>query len=231
MVEWPDIVCGLVGIGAYARMVSEGGTYHPVCIWLLFKSSVPGCSRVGKVGLKVGLKQLSMQDMLQDLAHWALWVWVQDKSRLRHKPMSKVSLIGLCHGASPPSPIHARQTGHQPLQQQWVTSSHPAQNSKELACSPTASFSTTPSSSACSAPSTSIGPSPRGQGRAFLGWLYCLPPWNLPARISSWTVGQVLAPAPPLLPHPAHTRRPPPPPSSSSAASALAYRGGISKTL
>ena len=24
MVEWPDIVCGLVGIGAYARMMSEG---------------------------------------------------------------------------------------------------------------------------------------------------------------------------------------------------------------
>ena len=32
------------------------------------QSSVPGRSRVSKVGLKVGLKWLSMQDMLQDLA-------------------------------------------------------------------------------------------------------------------------------------------------------------------
>ena len=63
MVEWPDIVCGLVGIGAYARRTSEGGTYCPVCIWLSFKSGVPGCLRVGKVGLKVGLKWLSMQDL------------------------------------------------------------------------------------------------------------------------------------------------------------------------
>ena len=56
MVKWPDIVCGLVGIGAYARMASEGGTYCPVCIQLTFNSGVPGHSRVGKVGLKVSLK-------------------------------------------------------------------------------------------------------------------------------------------------------------------------------
>ena len=36
MAEWPDIVCGLVEIGANARMTSEGGTYHPVCIQLPF---------------------------------------------------------------------------------------------------------------------------------------------------------------------------------------------------
>ena len=34
MVKWSDIVCGLVGISAYARMASEGGTYYPVFIWL-----------------------------------------------------------------------------------------------------------------------------------------------------------------------------------------------------
>ena len=34
MVEWPDIVCGLAGISAYARMAFEGGTYCPVCIQL-----------------------------------------------------------------------------------------------------------------------------------------------------------------------------------------------------
>ena len=120
MVEWPDIVCGLVGIGAYARRASNGGTYCPVCIRLLFYSGVPGRSRVGKVGLKVSLKRLSMQDMLQDLARGALWVLVQDKSRPRHKPTSKVSLSILHYSASPPSPIHACQTGHQPLQQQWA---------------------------------------------------------------------------------------------------------------
>ena len=42
MVELPNIVNGLVGIGAYARMGSEGGTYHPVYIWLIFRSVVTG---------------------------------------------------------------------------------------------------------------------------------------------------------------------------------------------
>ena len=68
----------------------------------------------GKVGLKVGLKWLSMQDMLQYLAHRALWVQVQDKSRPRLKPTSRVSLSILRHGTSPPAPVYAHQTGHQP---------------------------------------------------------------------------------------------------------------------
>ena len=37
MVELPNIVYRLVGIGTYARMASEGGTYGLVCIWLAFK--------------------------------------------------------------------------------------------------------------------------------------------------------------------------------------------------
>ena len=40
MAKLPNIVCGLVGISAYARIASEGGTYHPVCVWLT--SGVPG---------------------------------------------------------------------------------------------------------------------------------------------------------------------------------------------
>ena len=32
MFELPNIVYGLVRISAYARMASEGGTYHPVCV-------------------------------------------------------------------------------------------------------------------------------------------------------------------------------------------------------
>ena len=43
MVELLDIACGLVGIGAYTRTASEGGTYHPVCIRLAFRSRVLGC--------------------------------------------------------------------------------------------------------------------------------------------------------------------------------------------
>ena len=43
MVELPDIVYGLLEIGAYARTASEGATYCPVCIWLTFKTRVPGC--------------------------------------------------------------------------------------------------------------------------------------------------------------------------------------------
>ena len=62
MVELPDIVCGLVGIGAYASMVSEGGhllsSLHPACIQVWS----PRMLRVGKVGLKVGLKWLSVLD-------------------------------------------------------------------------------------------------------------------------------------------------------------------------
>ena len=62
MIKWPNIICGLVGIGAFARMASEGGTYRSVCLRLMSKSGIPGHLRVGKVGLKVGLKWFSMQD-------------------------------------------------------------------------------------------------------------------------------------------------------------------------
>ena len=57
-------MCRLVGISACARMASEGGNYCLVCIQLLSKCGVPGYLRVSKVDLKVGLKWLSMQDIL-----------------------------------------------------------------------------------------------------------------------------------------------------------------------
>ena len=41
MVELPDIVSRLVGIDAYARTESKGGTYHPVGIQLAFKVWIP----------------------------------------------------------------------------------------------------------------------------------------------------------------------------------------------
>ena len=55
MVEPPDTIYGLVGIGAYARMASRGvlsSSLHPAC----FQVWSPGMQRVGKVGLKVSLK-------------------------------------------------------------------------------------------------------------------------------------------------------------------------------
>ena len=73
MVELPNIIYGLVRIGAYARTVVEGGTYYPVCIWLAFRVWIPRTLRVGKVGVKAGLKwPLGAGLMLQDLAHAAL---------------------------------------------------------------------------------------------------------------------------------------------------------------
>ena len=59
MGKLPDIVYREVGIGAYARRVLKGGTYHPVCVWLAFGMCIPRTLWVGKVGLKDGLKQPS----------------------------------------------------------------------------------------------------------------------------------------------------------------------------
>ena len=56
MVELPDIIYGLVGIGAYAGMALEGGTYHPVCILLAFRVWISRTLRAGKVGVKVSFK-------------------------------------------------------------------------------------------------------------------------------------------------------------------------------
>ena len=56
MVELTNIVYRLVGIGAYTRIASEGGTYHLVCVQLAFRVWIPKTVRVGKVGMKVGFK-------------------------------------------------------------------------------------------------------------------------------------------------------------------------------
>ena len=85
MLELSNTVYRLVVIGAYARMASEGGIYSLVCIWLAFRMSIPWMLRVGKVAVKVCLKlPFSAGLILQDLACLFLWVWVQDKSGLRH---------------------------------------------------------------------------------------------------------------------------------------------------
>ena len=73
MVESPNTVCGLVGICAYTRTVSEGGTYRLVCIQLAFRMCIPWILKVGKVVVKFGLKQpFSAGLILQELAHLVL---------------------------------------------------------------------------------------------------------------------------------------------------------------
>ena len=69
---------GLVKLGTYARIASEGGTYHPVCIRLASRMWIPKMLRAGKVAVKVSLKLHSSAGlMLQDLAYLVLWVWGQ----------------------------------------------------------------------------------------------------------------------------------------------------------
>ena len=97
----------LVGIAAYTRMASEGGTYRKVCIQLVSRMWIPGILRVGKVGVSISLKWPSSKElMLQDLGCLALWVWVQDKSRPRHGLTSKVSLSVLHYNAKSTFPSH-----------------------------------------------------------------------------------------------------------------------------
>ena len=106
-VSCPILFYRLVGIGAYARMASEGDTYCSVCIQLISRMRIPKMLRVGNVGVQVGLKwPYSAGLILQDLAHLALWVRVVDKSRLRYGQTSKLSLFVLCHGANSTLPSY-----------------------------------------------------------------------------------------------------------------------------
>ena len=64
MVERPNVVYGQVRIGAYARMVSQGGTCHPVCVQLVFRVWIPRTLREGKVGVEFGLKWPSIAGLM-----------------------------------------------------------------------------------------------------------------------------------------------------------------------
>ena len=58
MVEQPNFVLQRASwLGAYARIALEGGTYHPACVLLLSRMWIPRILRVGKVDVKVCLKQ------------------------------------------------------------------------------------------------------------------------------------------------------------------------------
>ena len=88
---------------------------HPAC---MFKIWIPRMLKVGKVGVKVSLKQpFSAGLMLQDLAYLALVrFWVQDKSRPREGRSQSVCLAPWCEVQ--PTLLHTYQIGNQLLQQQ-----------------------------------------------------------------------------------------------------------------
>ena len=86
MVKLPNIVLQAGWDKCLFQDGIRGGTYHLVCIWLAFRMWIPRTLRVGKVGVKVGFKQPSRAElMIQDLACLDLWLWVQDKSKPRHR--------------------------------------------------------------------------------------------------------------------------------------------------
>ena len=122
--------------------------------------------RIGKVSVKVGLEQSSSTGlMLQDLAHLALWVWVQDKSRPRHGQISKGSLFLLRHGVKSTLPYHmsTKQDTNPCSNKGWATAL-PIEDGKGSSNSTMVSPCAV-ALSACtySAPSsTSIGSAPKG---------------------------------------------------------------------
>ena len=120
MVEQPDFALRMTGwLGVYGRTALEGGTYHPACIWLASRVWVPRTLRVVKVGFKVSLEwPLGIGLILQDLAHLALWVRVQNKSRLRYRRISKVSLSVLRYSPKSTNNSHMPTNRTPPLQQQ-----------------------------------------------------------------------------------------------------------------
>ena len=163
MVKLPNVVCGLLGIGAYAGMVSKGGTYHPVCIHLACRMWISWMLKVDKVAVKVGLKQpFSAGFMLQDLVCLALWVWVQDKSGTRHRQSQSGCFVLQCkvhpfyHMPTKQDTKHYSNNGQG---HSWA-----CQDSEKSAFFTVASFSAmAPSSCTYTAPSsTSIGSAPRG---------------------------------------------------------------------
>ena len=119
--------------------------------------------------------------MPQDLARWALLVWVQDKTRPRHGQRSKVSLSVLHCGAKSTLPHTCppdKTLTHSATMGKVIAI--PIQDGEELTCSPMESSpAVAPSSATCLAPSTSIGPDPRG---ARADHLQLQPPWNPPTH-------------------------------------------------
>ena len=113
-VSCPTLFYGRVGIGAYARRALNGGTYHPVCIQLAFGMCIPRTLWVGKVGLKDGLEWPSSATGPSPLGSMG-----PRAGQVKTQTNYQVGLSVLCHSAQSPPLPHARQTRHQPPQQQW----------------------------------------------------------------------------------------------------------------
>ena len=110
MGKLPNIVYGWVGIGAYARRALKGGTYCPLCIWLVFGMCIPRMLWVGKVGLKDGLKRPSSATGPSPLGSMGLRAG-------QSRQITKLVSLFCTMVQSPPLP-HAHQTRHQ-APQQW----------------------------------------------------------------------------------------------------------------
>ena len=70
--------------------------------------------RSGKVVVKVSLSlPMGVGLIPQELAHWAVYVWVQGKSRLKNRQFVQVklvwSLFAPWYTSPPPTPLHFHQ--------------------------------------------------------------------------------------------------------------------------
>ena len=167
MVEWPNSIL----------RAGWDKCLCPDCIWeghllcILCPAFVFAASRTLRVKWvwRSATNGFQVQNMLQDLALGALWVRVQDKTS-QDTSLLQRSVCLFCKVAQVHPLSHTRQqdTNPSPINN-GSAHNHPAQvryglswANKELVFSSLASPTVVPPSGACAAPSTSMGPGPRG---------------------------------------------------------------------
>ena len=96
----------LVGIDAYSRMASEGGTYHLVCIQLVSRMSILRLLRVGKVGVKVSLKWSSSATYAKGPSQFGFMGLGARQVKTETQMNLQVSLSVLCYSTKTTLPSH-----------------------------------------------------------------------------------------------------------------------------
>ena len=143
-------------------------------------TGVPGRSRVSKVGSEGRPKMaFNAGHATGPSPRGSLGLGARQVKTKTYKPTSKVSLLCFALQRKSTLPIHARQTGHQPLQQQWARPRLSSQWWRVglLFCG---IFHHGTILQHLLGTIHLHWPRPkRQQGRAFLGWLHHQPPWNL----------------------------------------------------
>ena len=157
-VSCPILFYGLVGIGAYARTASEGGTYHPVCTWPASGRWIPRTLRVVKVGVKVSLKQPSSATGPSIFGSMSLGA---GQVKTETWTNSQVGLSILCCGTKFTLPYHM------PTKQDTNPHSNngqvkPVKDNNKVACATISSSATVPSSCASAVPLSFYGTSFKG---------------------------------------------------------------------